>query len=71
MRVRGAVGLDVFAVEPLPADSPLWDMDNVFITPHIAGRTESYDERALEVVVVNLERYLAGAVGELRNVIAG
>jgi D-2-hydroxyacid dehydrogenase (NADP+) len=66
--IAGA-GLDVFAVEPLPADSPLWGMDNVFITPHIAGRSESYNERALEVVVVNLERYLAGAVGELRNVI--
>jgi phosphoglycerate dehydrogenase-like enzyme len=45
-------------------------MDNVFITPHIAGRSETYNERALEVVVVNLERYLAGAVDELRNVIA-
>jgi D-2-hydroxyacid dehydrogenase (NADP+) len=67
--IAGA-GLDVFAVEPLPADSPLWDMDNVFITPHIAGRSETYNERALEVVVVNLERYLAGAVDELRNVIA-
>jgi D-2-hydroxyacid dehydrogenase (NADP+) len=67
--IAGA-GLDVFATEPLPADSPLWDMDNVFITPHIAGRSESYNERALEVVVYNLQRYLAGAVGELRNVIA-
>ena len=53
--------LDVFATEPLPADGPLWDMDNIFITPHIAGRSGGYNERALEVVVVNLERYLAGA----------
>jgi D-2-hydroxyacid dehydrogenase (NADP+) len=67
--IAGA-GLDVFATEPLPADSPLWDMDNVFITPHIAGRSESYNEQALEVVVVNLQRYLAGAVAELRNLIA-
>jgi phosphoglycerate dehydrogenase-like enzyme len=68
--IAGA-GLDVFATEPLPVDSPLWDMDNIFITPHIAGRSESYNERALDVVVANLERYLAGAVAELRNLIGG
>uniref|UniRef100_UPI0030821DC9 NAD(P)-dependent oxidoreductase n=1 Tax=Virgibacillus salexigens TaxID=61016 RepID=UPI0030821DC9 len=37
--IAGA-GLDVFATEPLPEDSPLWEMDNVIITPHTAGATE-------------------------------
>lgn len=67
--IAGA-GLDVFAVEPLPATSPLWDMENVFITPHIAGRSDRYNEQALEVVTHNLTRYLAGEREQLRNVIS-
>lgn len=67
--IAGA-GLDVFAVEPLPADSPLWEMDNVFLTPHIAGRSDRYNERALEVVTHNLACYLAGEPGEMRNLIS-
>ena len=66
--IAGA-GLDVFATEPLPADSPLWDLDSVFITPHIAGRSDRYNEQALEVVTHNLPLYLAGEREQLRNVI--
>jgi D-2-hydroxyacid dehydrogenase (NADP+) len=66
--IAGA-GLDVFAVEPLPTDSPLWDMENVFLTPHIAGRSDRYDEQALEVVTHNLTRYLAGEREQMRNVV--
>jgi len=57
--IAGA-GLDVFEEEPLPADSPLWEMDNVIISPHVAGFTLRYDERAVEIFTENLRRYLAG-----------
>lgn len=57
-RIAGAA-LDVFPEEPLPADSPLWKMPNVIITPHISGVTAHYDERAVELFIENLERYLS------------
>jgi phosphoglycerate dehydrogenase-like enzyme len=55
-----AAGLDVFEDEPLPQDSPLWDMDNVIITSHYAGATPYYDERAMAIFMDNLRRYQAG-----------
>ncbi|MDT8307808.1 MAG: D-2-hydroxyacid dehydrogenase, partial [Anaerolineae bacterium] len=57
--IAGA-GLDVFENEPLPEDSPLWALDNVIISPHVSGFTEAYDERATELFVENLRRYLRG-----------
>jgi phosphoglycerate dehydrogenase-like enzyme len=57
--IAGA-GLDVFVQEPLPADSPLWHMDNVILTPHIGGMTPFYDERATDLFMENLRRYLVG-----------
>ena len=57
--IAGA-GLDVFAAEPLPQDSPLWDMENVIITGHYAGMTPEYDNRALEILLENLDRYRTG-----------
>ncbi len=65
-RIAGA-GLDVFAPEPLPADSPLWDMENVIITSHYAGNTPNYDERAMAIFLDNLQHYMAGE--PLRNVV--
>ena len=64
--IAGA-GLDVFATEPLPKDSPLWEMENVIITGHYAGMTPRYDERALAIFLDNLQRYRAGQ--PLRNVV--
>ncbi len=64
--IAGA-GLDVFETEPLPEDSPLWDLGGLIITAHYAGRTPHYHERALEVFLDNLERYVAG--DPLRNVV--
>jgi len=58
-KLAGAA-LDVFPEEPLPADSPLWKLPNVIITPHISGNTPYYDERAVEMFAANLQRYLAG-----------
>jgi phosphoglycerate dehydrogenase-like enzyme len=57
--IAGA-GLDVFAQEPLPPDSPLWGMENVILSPHVAGFTIHYDERAADLFAENLRRYLAG-----------
>jgi phosphoglycerate dehydrogenase-like enzyme len=64
--IAGA-GLDVFAQEPLPADSPLWDMPNVIITPHHAGDSPHSHDRLLALFCENLPRYLAGE--ELVNVV--
>lgn len=57
--IAGA-GLDVFEEEPLPDDSPLWQMKNVILTPHVSGFTPDYDRRAMEVFAENIRRYLAG-----------
>jgi len=65
-RIAGA-GLDVVATEPLPPESPLWDFDNVILSPHVAGGMEDYMERATEVFCENLSRYLSGK--KLLNVI--
>lgn len=58
-RLAGA-GLDVFETEPLPAESPLWRMENVIITPHRSGSSARRDERLLRLFVENLGRFLAG-----------
>ena len=57
--VAGAM-LDVFEKEPLPSDSPLWDMPNVLITPHHSGLSHRYMDRAVERFCLNLKAYLAG-----------
>ncbi len=56
----GGAGLDVFEQEPLPADSPLWTLENVLLSPHVAGFTPHYDRRAAALFAENLRRYLAG-----------
>ncbi len=58
-RIAGAA-LDVFPVEPVPESSPLWGMPNVILSPHVAGASAHYFERATELFVANLNRYLAG-----------
>jgi phosphoglycerate dehydrogenase-like enzyme len=56
----GGAGLDVFETEPLPEDSPLWEMENVIVTAHYAGHNPHYDERALNIFLDNLRRYVTG-----------
>jgi phosphoglycerate dehydrogenase-like enzyme len=58
-QIAGAA-LDVFHQEPLPSDSLLWKLPNVFISPHITGLTPQYDERVAMIFEENLRRYLAG-----------
>ncbi|WP_091219765.1 D-2-hydroxyacid dehydrogenase [Paenibacillus sp. BC26] len=57
-RIAGA-GLDVFEQEPLPQEHPLWNMENVIITPHETGNTPYYMDRALSIVLDNLTNYSA------------
>ncbi len=57
--IAGA-GLDVFEQEPLPSDSPLWDLEEALISPHVAGFTPRYDERAAALFARNLARYVEG-----------
>jgi phosphoglycerate dehydrogenase-like enzyme len=64
--IAGAA-LDVSDPEPLPAESPLWALDNVLITAHYSGSTPHYNERALTILLENLRRYQAGE--PLQNVV--
>jgi len=66
--IAGA-GLDVFEVEPLPADSALWGMPNVIITPHTASRCEGdhIEARRLDTIAGNVRRFVVGE--PLRNVV--
>ena len=66
--IAGA-GLDVFAEEPLPVDSPLWEMNNVIITPHIGGMSDIYPDQVLPNITENISRYLAGERKDLLNFI--
>ncbi|MGH7904628.1 MAG: D-2-hydroxyacid dehydrogenase [Candidatus Dormibacteraceae bacterium] len=63
----GAAGLDVFAEEPLPVDSPLWGMPNVIITPHVAGSHPDYVSGLVPIFADNLRRLRSGQ--PLRNVV--
>jgi phosphoglycerate dehydrogenase-like enzyme len=64
--IAGAA-LDVFEVEPLPPDHPLWQFDNVILTPHVAGMAPLIAERHLQVLLENLRRFAQGK--ELLNVV--
>ena len=55
-RLGGAV-LDVFEEEPLPGDSPLWQMENVILTPHNSFVGDGNAERLFRVIMENLESY--------------
>jgi D-3-phosphoglycerate dehydrogenase len=65
-RIAGA-GLDVYEVEPLPEDSPLWELENVILTPHVAGMSQNRPRPTLELFCDNLRRYQEGRA--LRNVV--
>ena len=62
--IAGAA-LDVFEVEPLPPDHPLWTMQGVLLTPHVGGEGPYLEERRAEILVENCRRFAAGE--PLRN----
>lgn len=65
----GGAALDVTADEPLPQDSPLWDMPQVLITPHTAGETHSYEDNVLDMMMENIERLWRGETGLFNQIV--
>jgi len=65
-QIAGA-GLDVFQIEPLPPDHPLWTLPDVLITPHVAGVGPYLQERRTELLIENCQRFNEGR--PLRNVV--
>jgi phosphoglycerate dehydrogenase-like enzyme len=67
-RLRGAM-LDVTTREPLPADSPLWDAPNLWLTPHVAGCSDEGWDRTIELFCANLRQYAAGRPHAMGNLV--
>lgn len=65
--VIAGAALDVFEVEPLPAESPLWRMPNVLVSPHRAGDHEGWESAVVALFLDNLRRFASGE--PLRNVV--
>ena len=66
-KIRALVS-DVYEAEPLPADNPLWRLENVILTPHIAGVSPQYLQRALDIIRHNLQAYISQA-GQMMNIV--
>jgi D-2-hydroxyacid dehydrogenase (NADP+) len=68
-RIAGA-GLDVYQTEPLPPDSPFWDLPNAFMLPHLGGYTSEYEDLIMPLIVENMRRFLAGRPSDMQNIVA-
>src|SRR5580693_10315770 len=68
-RLAGAA-LDVFRERPLPPDHPLWSEEKIIITPHIGGMSDVYLDQAYPIVRHNLDRFLAGDMKGMKNIVA-
>jgi D-2-hydroxyacid dehydrogenase (NADP+) len=67
-RLAGAA-LDVFRERPLPAGHPLWSEEKIMITPHIGGMSDVYLDQAYPIVRGNLQKYLAGEITQMKNIV--
>lgn len=67
-KIAGA-GLDIFSVQPLPPDNPLWTMPNVIITPNIGGRSDAFVRQTMAVLLPNLQAYAEGRLKDLQNIV--
>ncbi len=68
-RIAGAA-FDVFQTEPLPPDSPFWNLPNVFITPHVGGYIVEYEDFIMPLIIDNMRLFLAGRQSEMKNIVA-
>ena len=66
-RIIAGAGLDVFETEPLPGHHPLWEMENVIVTPHMGSVADIYPARRVDVFMDNLNCYLQGQ--PLKNIV--
>jgi phosphoglycerate dehydrogenase-like enzyme len=62
-------GLDVFRTEPLPPDSPFWDMPNVLVNPHSASTSHWENGRITDIFIHNLTCFAEGRISDMRNVL--
>jgi len=65
----GFAVLDVFAIEPLPQDSPIWDMPNIIVSPHSASTVASENAKITDIFCHNLRCYLDGCIDKMKNVL--
>jgi phosphoglycerate dehydrogenase-like enzyme len=65
----GSAVLDVFATEPLPKNSPIWDIPNVLVSPHSASTVASENAKITDIFCHNLRCYLDGKIDEMKNVL--
>ena len=66
-KIAGA-GLDVFSQEPLPSDSPFWDLDNLIISPHCAALGDGLNERIAKIMMHNIECFCNGKINQMLNI---
>jgi D-2-hydroxyacid dehydrogenase (NADP+) len=67
-RIAGA-GFDVFQAEPLPPESPFWQLPNVFITPHVGGYVVEYEDFVMPLVIDNMRLFVAGRLSDMQNIV--
>jgi D-2-hydroxyacid dehydrogenase (NADP+) len=68
-RIAGAA-LDVYQTEPLPPDSPFWDLPNAFLLPHLGGYCLEYEELIMPLILENMRLFVAGQQSEMKNIVA-
>ena len=62
-------GVQVFDKDRLPADDAFWDVENLIITPHTAGMSESYVRQAMPIIETNLRAYIDGKPEDMVNLV--